>query len=34
MAFRTTMNELAAMPIAASQGPIHPAAASGSASAL
>lgn len=34
MAFRTTMKELAAMPTAASQGPIQPAAASGSASAL
>jgi hypothetical protein len=34
IAFSTTMKELAAMPTAASQGPIQPAAASGSASAL
>ena len=34
MAFRMTMKELAAMPIAASSGPIQPAAASGSAMAL
>ena len=33
-AFNTTTNELVAMPTAASQGPIQPAAASGSASAL